>query len=139
MVTGRCLCGAVEFELPRAPERVVLCHCKFCRRAHGAGFAASALVRACDLVVTSGLDRIARYEARYFCARCATRLYNRSPPDAPVLNLMVATLDEEPTGEPVAHMNVASRAPWFEIRDGGRQYPEFPPRDVIERALGKGD
>ncbi len=134
LVTGQCLCGAIKYTLPREVDRIVLCHCKFCRRAHGSGFAASILVKAADLAIKSGLDSITNYEGRYFCSICATRLYNRSPPEAPFLNLMVATLDQEPTNEPVAHVNVSSKAPWFQIRDGGKQYPEFPSADDIEGA-----
>ena len=48
---------------------------------------------------------------------------------------MVATLDQEPTNEPVAHVNVSSKAPWFQIRDGGKQYPEFPSLADIETAM----
>jgi hypothetical protein len=129
------LCGAVQFKVRGVLDRIVLCHCKYCRRAHGAGFAASILVSADDLDVISGLESIANYEARYFCSACATRLFNRGSPDAPFLNLMVATLDEEPASEPVAHMNVSSKAPWLQIRDGGRQYPEFPSQEEIARAM----
>jgi catechol 2,3-dioxygenase-like lactoylglutathione lyase family enzyme len=32
MLAGTCHCGAVEIEVPRAPEAVTLCNCSICRR-----------------------------------------------------------------------------------------------------------
>ena len=135
MVTGRCLCGAVQFILKQDVKRVVLCHCKFCRRAHGSAFAASVLIKVNDLELQTPQEKITNYEARYFCSVCATRLYNRSPSDAPYMNLMVATLDVEPSANPVAHVNVSSKAPWFRIGDNGVQYPEFPSQEQIASAV----
>ena len=49
-MTGRCLCGAVAFEV-RGPVRdVVLCHCEECRRRTG-NAGAFAAARAADLVL----------------------------------------------------------------------------------------
>ncbi len=135
MLTGQCLCGAVKFILKREVKQIAFCHCKYCRRAHGSAFASSTLIRGDDFEVESGLDKIASYGARYFCSVCASRLYNRSPPDAPYMNLMVSTLDIEPSGELIAHMNVASKAHWFRIGDGGVQYPEFPSQKEIVKAM----
>ena len=103
--------GAVQYILKQDVKRIALCHCKYCRRAHGSAFAASVLIKANDFELETRTDEIAHFEARYFCSVCATRLYNRSPSDAQYMNLMVATLDVEPSGDPVAHMNVSSKAP----------------------------
>ena len=50
--TGRCLCGAVTYEV-RGPLRdIVLCHCVECRRWSGAGAGAFAAAHDGDLVIT---------------------------------------------------------------------------------------
>jgi hypothetical protein len=38
VVPGRCLCGAVRFEVELPSTWCAHCHCSMCRRAHGAGF-----------------------------------------------------------------------------------------------------
>ncbi len=42
---GQCACGAVQYEVDSPLGPLVNCHCRSCRRAHGAAFATSALVQ----------------------------------------------------------------------------------------------
>ena len=41
--------------------------------------------------------------------------------------VLVASLDEEPTAHPVMHINVESKAPWYEILDDSPQFQGLPP------------
>ena len=34
--TGGCLCGAIRYRITGAPVEALYCHCRMCRRAHGA-------------------------------------------------------------------------------------------------------
>ena len=78
--SGRCLCGAVRFEV-RGPLRdIVICHCVECRRWHGAP-APYAATRVEHLVVEGDAlqwiespesDREAR---RGFCGACGSSLF----------------------------------------------------------------
>ena len=43
------------------------------------------------------------------------------------MSLVVATLDEELDQAPVAHVNVESKAPWYEIAEGALQFDALPP------------
>jgi hypothetical protein len=92
------------------------------------------LVRFEDFTVTAGELLIVNYKARHFCRRCGTRLYNRADMNSPVMGLIVASLDIEPSEAPSSHVNVASKVPWFEIPDGPAQYQGFPPQDEIVKA-----
>ena len=130
---GHCLCGAVRFELDFEIKATSNCHCQYCRRAHGAAFVTTALVPTSALRITAGEQSIARHQGRYFCGTCGSRLFNRSEshPDATVL--VVTSLAREPTRRPVAHMNIESKAPWYEILDDCPQFTSFPPG--VEDAL----
>jgi hypothetical protein len=46
MITGKCLCGKVRYEINGRLGPVVYCHCSMCRRATGSAFATNASVRA---------------------------------------------------------------------------------------------
>jgi hypothetical protein len=131
---GHCLCGAVHYEVTAELRFVVNCHCRFCRRANGAAFVTTTPVPTDALRVRSGADRINRHEGRFFCGDCATRLFNRGNDHPGVTALMVATLDPEPGPLPFIHVNVESKANWFEILDDRPQYPGFPEveSDVVE-------
>ena len=45
MAAGRCLCGAVRFEVGGELTQIELCHCVKCKKAYGAAFAATLYVR----------------------------------------------------------------------------------------------
>ena len=107
------------------------CHCRYCRRAHGAAFATTSLVRSATFHVTSGKDAVREYRNphgfRYFCERCGSRLFNRPMSTDEIVMLVIATLDEEPEQGPVMHINVESKARWYEILDDLPQFEAFPP------------
>jgi hypothetical protein len=46
-------------------------------------------------------------------------------------SLIVATLDEEPKEGPVMIINLESKAPWFDLRDGLPGHEGLPP-EVVE-------
>ena len=128
--TGGCLCGAVRFELTGKLPPAVNCHCRFCRRAHGAPFVTIAWVQEAAFRFVAGEDRLVRHESpagyRTFCASCGARLFS-GVPDSGFLSLALASLDDPPTREPIMHVNVESKAPWYEIRDDLPHFPALPP------------
>ena len=132
--TGRCLCGTVRYEIDGDLPRLVNCHCQFCRRAHGAAFVTVGWFPATSFRFTSGEESVHRYTTggafRCFCSLCGTRLYNGLSSGTGFISLIVSTLDEEPPA-PVLHMNVESKAPWYEIDDDLPQHQGLPPQ-VIE-------
>ena len=140
VLTGGCLCGAIRFELAVEGELGLLlnCHCHFCRRAHGAAFVTSAPVATRRLRFVQGESAIARYEARYFCGTCGTRLFNRLESRPELTMLMVSSLDEQPETEPALHVNIESKAPWYVIRDDAPRYDGFPP-GTVDEPRGRGD
>ena len=99
---GHCLCGAVRYELDFQIEATSNCHCRYCRRAHGAAFVTTALVPTRALRITTGEQSIARHEGRYFCSICGSRLFNRADAHPEATALVVASLAQEPTRPPAA-------------------------------------
>lgn len=125
--TGHCLCGAVRYELDGELAPLVNCHCQYCRRVSGAAFVTSMPIATRNLRVIAGEDAIARYQQRYFCGRCGTRLWNRLDQHPAATMLMVAALDDPPATEPVVHLNLESKAPWYTLRDDAPRFDAFPP------------
>lgn len=52
MVEGSCLCGNIRYEVELIPGKIFNCHCKFCRKAHGADYVTVALAKASTLKLT---------------------------------------------------------------------------------------
>jgi len=130
MQTGQCYCGQIRFEV-EAIGPLVNCHCRFCRRVHGAAFVTAGIVATDALHFTAGEELVRRFPSeegsRFFCSNCGSRLFNRPASNEGITMLLVSTLDAEPAGAPVMHVNVESKAPWYEIRDDLPQYPGLPP------------
>jgi hypothetical protein len=128
--TGRCYCGVVRYRLDGELGPLVNCHCRSCRRAHGSAFATVARVPSGELHVTAGADAVREYRtgegSRCFCERCGGRLFNRAASSDAFVMVVVATLDDEPEDRPVMHVNVESKAPWYEILDRLPQHAALP-------------
>jgi hypothetical protein len=102
MASGRCICGAVAFEVDAPLRDVILCHCTECRRWAGHVWAASA-ARFDDLSFTE--DRGLRWidspdsvhdARRGFCGECGSSLFWQVP-GADEVSIAAGCLDP-PTG-----------------------------------------
>jgi hypothetical protein len=133
MLTGRCLCGAVRFEIDGDLGPIAFCHCVECRRASGSAFAANANVAKSAHRFSSGAAAIVEYESspdkfRAFCGRCGSPLYSRTNADPEALRIRLGTLDQDPGGRPRLHVWTSEKAAWFEIADELPQIPSIPAR-----------
>ena len=131
MHTGSCLCGAVKYEVRGDLGPAVYCHCSRCRKASGSAFGSNAVVAAKDFVVVEGEDSLKTFSTpqgvhRMFCANCGSPIISRRDILPDVLRLRLGTLDTPVPDAPSAHIFVASKAAWWEIRDQLPQHPERP-------------
>ncbi len=125
-VTGRCLCGAVKFEIRSPLSEPHACHCTECRRQSGhAVVAASA--RWSDFVLTEPRG-LKWYESsararRGFCVECGSALLWDDRSDR--INVTLGCLDA-PTGVTVAgHIFVDEKGDYYTINDGLPQFAGF--------------
>lgn len=128
MVRSSCLCGEVAWEADGPLSELHHCHCGYCRKFHGVGFA-SYLMAAGGVRFVRGRERVARFESspgfsRAFCGRCGAVV----PGDAfdGRVFLPAGPLDDDPGLRPSFHIFAASKAPWVELRDGLPSFDGFP-------------
>jgi hypothetical protein len=133
--TGRCLCGAVRYEV-RGPLRdIVLCHCEECRR-WGGYVGAFAATKTDDLAVLA--DDALRWidspqsdhgARRAYCAECGTNLFWQAD-GAARIGIAAGSLDR-PTGLRIAaHIYTHQAEDYDELPDDG--LPRDPERGSIE-------
>ena len=140
MHQGSCLCESIRYEIESDLKAVVNCHCRFCSKAHGAPFTTLLFMPFTSLRIVQGAELIARHHIenanadRCFCAKCGTRLYNHAPA-AGMISLVVATLQDGCTLQPVAHINTESKPTWFRINDGLPQFASTPPPAQFRQLL----
>src|SRR5438477_12049566 len=119
MLTGRCLCGGVRYEIDGEIGSVVCCHCSQCRRANGTAFATNASVRAEHFRLVAGRDLLTEYESspgkfRAFCARCGSPILARWAAHPAFVRLRLGTLDLDPGTRALLPVSVCSKARWLE-------------------------
>ena len=122
--TGRCLCGAVTYEVRGLLRDVVLCHCVECRRWSGTGAGAFASAHDDDLVVAGDTLRWIespdsnRHARRAFCANCGSSLFWKAA-EAERTGIAAGTLDELSGLGRAAHIYTHQVADWDALADDG--------------------
>jgi hypothetical protein len=123
--TGRCLCGAIHFEI-RGPLRdVVVCHCGQCRRQHGAP--PSYTAAPWGNIKLGGASHLKWYQSseqarRGFCRICGSSLF-WEPIGSGRVSIAAGSLNK-PTGlRTIRHIFVSDKADFYEITDGLEQLP----------------
>ncbi|HET8952924.1 MAG TPA: GFA family protein [Solirubrobacteraceae bacterium] len=83
-ITGRCLCGAVRFELVAAPLSAGYCHCSRCQRRTGTAASAQARLPEGGLRIVAGKEHVRTWQpeqgfAKLFCDTCGSALFSHDP------------------------------------------------------------
>jgi hypothetical protein len=130
MITGGCLCGRVRFEVDDVIA-LTHCHCTICRKVSGAAFATYAHVAAAKFRLVAGENDIAQYESspgsfRKFCRVCGSSVPGKAS-YLTTVSIPAGLLDDDPGVRPILHTFVTSKAPWWGIGDGLRQYDRWVP------------
>jgi hypothetical protein len=121
MLKGRCLCGAVSFEIEGPLSGPSLCHCGQCRRINGAPGAFTGAPRSATRI--KGEENVGWYASsadaeRGFCRTCGSKLFWREK-DSADLDVTMGSLDA-PTGLSLkAHIWAPHQGDYYEIGDGG--------------------
>jgi hypothetical protein len=127
---GHCLCGEVEFEIDGNRFKLYQCHCSLCRRQSGSSSNAAAIIPTGKFRWLSGAEFISSWTKDTgfrsdFCSRCG------SPAPNPLRNMPYVWVPAgllENSGELkiVAHVCVASKAPWDSVSVHGPHYDAAP-------------
>lgn len=117
---GRCLCGAVRFELSGPPNWVGHCHCDSCRRATGAPVAT--FIGHPDGHWRWTGQAPARYLSspgvtREFCPVCGSAVTYRSAQIPGETHFYAALLEDPSAVTPTVHWHYDEHLPWPHITD----------------------
>lgn len=135
VLTGRCLCGGVRFELSAAPHAAGYCHCTRCQRRTGTAASAQASVdgRTFRIVEGSELVKCWRHPdggfEKCFCRECGAHLFSRNPEARNQMAVRMSAFEGDPGVRPSWRTYVAYAATWEPIPDDGlERFPEGKPR-----------
>jgi hypothetical protein len=122
-LTGRCLCGAVRFEIDAPLGPASYCHCTRCQRRTGTAASANARVEPGSLKVTHGRDLVHEWQppdgsAKCFCSACGGALWSHNH-ETGAMGVRLGVLDRDPGVRPEWRQFVAYAAPWEPVPDDG--------------------
>ena len=131
MAKGRCLCGALRYELDGPFSAMMHCHCSMCRKHHGTAFATFVAAPIAGFRWISGEDRLVSYQSspkgvRTFCSVCGSA-GPATMPDYGIAAAPAASLEGELEIKPQSHIFAGSKAPWYAITDDRPQHDAYPP------------
>lgn len=131
VLTGACLCGGVRYEVEGPLTFIALCHCTRCRRQHGTAPVAWTAVPTERFRLVQGQDLLKVFPVeggvdRTFCSTCGSSLFGDAPGTRERVEIAVGSFEGDPQLQPMVHVHVASKAPWYEIADDLPQIPAGP-------------
>ena len=127
-IAGSCLCGRVNYQISGKVGDIVHCHCKTCRKAHGAAFSSVAAVDDSDFKL-SGREHLNSFESskgkqRFFCTNCGTQIYAKREHTRHII-LRLGSLDDHPQASEKNHIWVSDQADWYSINNNLPEHQEF--------------
>lgn len=119
---GKCLCGAVSFEVTPPFTMCGNCHCSICRRASGAPYVTWAVFKADQVKILSGEEQLSVFHptsesTRRFCKTCGSQLFLEVTQMQGEILVTRATIDDAAEFKPEAHVHYSSKAPWLAVSD----------------------
>jgi len=124
-LSGRCLCGAVHFELLPPVRDVIVCHCRQCARWTGYAVAATAVASE-SFRLMKGQESLKWYSAsthaeRGFCSNCGSSLFWK-PSDGSRISVLAGALEPPTRLKISAHIFVSDKSDYYDIRDGAPMF-----------------
>ena len=121
LISGRCMCGDVRYEISQPAISTVLCHCRMCQRFNSAPFASWAVFPIEAVRFTGNEPKY--YETSLiaecgFCSNCGSSLtmkWLQQPSD--ILAILTPSLDHPEDFSPTRHHGTESKIPWLDMHD----------------------
>ena len=123
--SGRCFCGAVQFNVHGPVLYSCFCHCESCQRASGGAYVGWATFARDGLDVRQGeltLHHSSPGVTRGHCATCGSSITYEHVDRQGQVDIALTLLDDRAAIEPVAHIWVEDRFPFVRIDDGLPRY-----------------
>jgi len=135
VLSGHCLCGAIEVTLTNPKDHVEICHCDMCRRSGGAFYGAleaEGFAYASEEFV--GVYRSSEWAERGFCKQCGSSLFYHFMPTGS--RSFAAGLFDGANGLPVSReIFVEEKSAW---QAGDGNHPKMTGEEVIAEAKAAG-
>jgi hypothetical protein len=123
MLSGRCLCGAVTYELAGDLIATAVCHCDHCQRQGGAAFSVNLIALESQLTIHGDLKTYeergerndAVYVRRRFCPTCGSPIVSELAQPEGIVAVKAGTLDDKTSVLPTVEAWCVDKQPWVSL------------------------
>jgi hypothetical protein len=122
-ITGRCLCGDVQYKSEAPAKGSFVCHCTDCQKQTGTAF--SVVVTVPEAAFTVSGETLVSYQTtgddsgrpvhRHFCCRCGSPLFSIADHYPGSVFIKAGTLDDTSWLDPTYHIWTSSAQRWVHI------------------------
>jgi len=130
MLSGKCRCGAVEFQTPDEAVNSTLCYCDDCRRQSGAPVLAWAMFPKAAITIQGepSVYHSSPTGRRFFCGACGTGLFFTNAPleQMGMIQVRIAALDDPEAISPKMQVQTAERPRWMASAHTLPEFERFP-------------
>jgi hypothetical protein len=144
---GGCTCRHVRYRMSSKPLFVHCCHCTWCQRESGAGFALNAMIESDrvqllegDVVVVDTPSNSGKGQRVSRCPKCWVSVWSTYAGAGDALRFVrVGTLDDPAATPPDIHIFTSSKQPWLALPPGTPavasyyKASDYWPKESLER------
>lgn len=131
-ISGRCLCGKIEFSADTDIKLMANCHCRDCRAATGAAYGTLLFVDA-SAVRIEGEPKVFRHKAdsgadmeKLFCPDCGSQMFGRNSNRPNTLSVRAGVVDQSDLVKPAVNVFLDSRLPSTPVDPALKGFPRMP-------------
>ncbi len=131
--TGKCMCGAVSFEIRDVQTEFGCCHCEMCQRWAGSALLGFTVPQ--DTVTFEGIENVATLQSsdwaeRSWCSKCGSGLWYRETATG-TYHMPVGLLDDQTGMKLVTEIFSDCRSPAFSFANDTKKVTRA---EIIARA-----
>lgn len=131
--SGRCLCGAIRFNVSAKPLLEANCHCDDCRRATGSPYGALAFIPEASLDIegdtpgsySHSSDRGSEME-KLFCPTCGSQLFTRNRARVGMVGIRIGAIDDASWFKPSVNVYRSRALPSTPIDEEINSFEKMP-------------
>ena len=133
MITGRCFCGAVQFQFTDPPIRARACWCRDCQylscgnASINATFRTASLTRSGDITTYVSQSDAGTTVRRSFCPTCGTPLFSQGDLHPDLIVVRAGALDDPAIATPQSYIWADSAPDWGKPGPHVPSCPAAPP------------
>ena len=124
-ISGKCLCGSIEYATDAEPVFSIICHCDDCQRQTGTAFSMTVGVPKAT-VVFKNEDKLKEYVGesasgnpvrRKFCQDCGSPIISMIAMAPDMYMIKAGTLNDKSWLKPTHQFWCSTKQPWLELSD----------------------